>query len=46
MPPEKATESEQPLAIVLVEAKPGSGRIVIPGAKKLFPWPTTGRQRT
>ncbi len=34
MPEEKAAESEQPLAIVLVEAKPGSGRIVIPGAKK------------
>ncbi|MCH8126603.1 FHA domain-containing protein [candidate division KSB1 bacterium] len=34
MSPENLTESEQPLAIVLVEAKPGSGRIVIPGAKK------------
>ena len=34
MPEEKATEPEQPLAIVLVEAKAGSGRIVIPGAKK------------
>jgi len=34
MPEEKAAEPEQPLAIVLVEAQPGSGRIVIPGAKK------------
>ena len=34
MSPENPTESEQPLAIVLVEAQPGSGRIVIPGAKK------------
>ncbi len=34
MPEENLTETAQPLAVVLVEAKPGAGRIVIPGAEK------------